>query len=568
MNGVSTTSTPPDLTSINFELPGIANLLATRELRVPVFQRSYSWRSEEQVADFWSDIERAFSASGEYFLGTVVLAVEDATGRRTVIDGQQRLATTSLLLAAIRDELRDRGNNKAEIVERDYLAKETLQSEGKDPRLILNTDDDPYFRQIVVGEAVGTPSSRVPSQKLLHDAYIALRTKIKSAADAAGVGAVDRLLDWVRFLQGRIRIGVIEVPTESEAYVIFETLNDRGADLTTADLLKNYLYGRARSHLDAVRDRWMRALGALELTAADAKFTAFLRHYWSSLDGLTREKDLYKAIKARLDSSAKILEFSNNLVDAANYYAAITNPQHEYWTDLAPAARRNIDLLAQFNLAPNRPLLLAAMDKFPPAELEKLLLALVSWSVRGMIVDTMNSGSTEQRYCAAAVKIRAGSITTTDQIRIELAGAIPSDTEFRDGFAIAQVKKSAIARYYLATLERARSRTQEPELVPNEDETQVNLEHVFPRNANLADWRAFHRDDADTWVYRIGNMVLLKKSENRRIGNKPFSFKQPILASSSLELTKEVGAARRWTASEIQERQLELANIAISSWPR
>jgi uncharacterized protein with ParB-like and HNH nuclease domain len=134
-----------DVTSINFDLPGIAELIATRELRVPVFQRSYSWRRDEQVADFWSDLLRAFGGNGEYFLGTIVLAAEGDDSKRTVIDGQQRLATASLLLAAIRDELRARGNSKFEIVERDYLAKETLESEGKEPRLILNTDDDPFF---------------------------------------------------------------------------------------------------------------------------------------------------------------------------------------------------------------------------------------------------------------------------------------------------------------------------------------------------------------------------------------------------------------------------------------
>ena len=90
------------------------------------------------------------------------------------------------------------------------------------------------------------------------------------------------------------------MPTESDAYVIFETLNDRGADLTIADLLKNYLYGRAQDKLEAVKKDWALALGALELTAADGKFVAFLRHYWSSLDGVTRERELYAAIQSKV----------------------------------------------------------------------------------------------------------------------------------------------------------------------------------------------------------------------------------------------------------------------------
>lgn len=243
-----------DVTSIKFELPGIAELISTRELRVPVFQRSYSWRRDQQVADFWSDLERAFNTEGEYFLGTVVLAADNGGGRRVVIDGQQRLATTSLLLAAIRDELKARGNAKYKIVERDYLAKETLHSEGKDLRLILNTDDDPYFQQIVSEDSADGPAPSLPSQKLIHEAFFYLSGKIHEVANAVGNEADQRLLDWVEFLHSRIRVGAIEVPTESDAYVIFETLNDRGADLTTADLLKNYLYGRAKQYLDSVRE--------------------------------------------------------------------------------------------------------------------------------------------------------------------------------------------------------------------------------------------------------------------------------------------------------------------------
>lgn len=91
---------------------------------------------------------------------------------------------------------------------------------------------------------------------------------------------------------------VLTVPTDADAYLIFETLNDRGADLTIADLLKNYLFGRAGTKLDAVRDGWMQVLGALDISAENALFTTFLRHYWSSKHGAIRERELYKSIKS------------------------------------------------------------------------------------------------------------------------------------------------------------------------------------------------------------------------------------------------------------------------------
>ncbi|MFF0870151.1 DUF262 domain-containing protein [Nonomuraea sp. NPDC003560] len=562
-----------DASSINFSLPGIAKLLSEHELRVPVYQRSYSWQQDDQVADFWSDLERSFDSKGEYFLGTVVLAKEGDEGKRTIIDGQQRLATISLLLAAIRDELARRGSEKELIIQRDYLAKETLTSDGPEPRLELNPDDDEYFNKFVTGKPFeptlqsGKPHFPRASHKLLYEAYKYLSDKVQKNAEGAGNAATERLLKWVSFLTHRARIGVIEVASEADAYVIFETLNNRGADLTTADLLKNYLYGRAGSKLNAVRHRWIQALSTLELTAADRKFTAFLRSFWSSYHGLTREKDLYKAIRDDVGHATKAMKFSEDLVEAATHYAALDNPGHESWgTQLGSAGQADIALLGDFDLSPNKPLLLAALKHFAPEEMRKLLRALVSWSVRGMILNTMNAGSVEKEYCRVAVEIRHGRISTVQEVRDSLDKVIPSDLAFRSDFAIAQVKRNKTARYYLRALECGRASVPEPELVPNPDESQINLEHVLPRNARPEEWRAF--DDIDTAAYLLGNMVLLQKTKNSMIGNRPFSVKRPTLRESGFALTKEIGELEEWTPQAIAERQERLAELAVKVWPR
>jgi hypothetical protein len=234
-------STPGyDAGSIQFRLPGIAELIETCELRVPAYQRSYSWnvKGDEQVPEYWTDLERAFGEKGEYFLGTVVLSLDGEGSCRTIIDGQQRLATTSLLLAAIRDALMELGSKKAQIVGRDFLAKETLASMGMVRRLQLNIDDDEYFGDIITDSRVGSPDRKVTSQLRIKGAFVYLLAR---ANEVAAAGGEDQLIEWVSFLRDRARVGVIEVPTESDAYIIFETLNDRGADLTPADLLKNYL---------------------------------------------------------------------------------------------------------------------------------------------------------------------------------------------------------------------------------------------------------------------------------------------------------------------------------------
>jgi hypothetical protein len=557
-----------DTSSIRFQLPGIAELIETSELMVPLYQRSYAWNvdGDEQVREFWADLDRAFANRGEYFLGTVVLSADGEEGRRTIIDGQQRLATATLLLAAIRNCLHDCSSGKAAIVERDYLAKETLASTGKDRRLLLNIDDDDYFEQIVSVGTLGTPDPKVPSQGRIRHAFAYLLDKTRLLSESGGEKL---LLDWVMFLKTRARVGVIEVPTEADAYIIFETLNDRGQDLTPADLLKNYLYGRAGTKIDNVRQSWARTLGALELTAADSKFMTYLRHHWSSIHGVTREKDLYGKIKKVVSAKSDVVGFAAQLADEAVMYAALANSGHDYWQTLGSGTRTDVDVLTRLRILPNRPLLLAAVKHFAPSDVQNLLRALVSWSVRQIIVGTVNSGRVEEQYCLAASKIRVGRMENFAHLRSDLLEVIPTDTDFREAFEIARVTKSSSARYYLRVLERQSVGEAEPELVPNADEAELNLEHILPRNAVQSDWPGIETvDDLDTWANRLGNMVLLRKKVNSKIGNRPFAEKKLILATSDLVLTKEVSTQTSWGPEEISQRQKTLARLAVDAWPR
>src|SRR5262245_38073385 len=129
---------------INFALQGIATLLSERGLAVPIYQRSYAWTRDE-IEEFWTDLRSAFSESeSEYFLGTLVLTRQGQPPRDSIIDGQQRLATTLILLAAIRDEYKIRGDEKRGSIVQAFLSIPDLQSGDEMPRLSLNSEDA-YF---------------------------------------------------------------------------------------------------------------------------------------------------------------------------------------------------------------------------------------------------------------------------------------------------------------------------------------------------------------------------------------------------------------------------------------
>jgi uncharacterized protein with ParB-like and HNH nuclease domain len=348
----------PSAGRLRYDLDGIASVLSSAEYSVPIYQRSYAWK-ETAVEDFWDDLRQALDAGDpDYFLGTLVLTTE-STGRRiTVIDGQQRLATTSLLLAALRNVWLDRGEtDQADDLDKNYLSVFDRKSKTHEPRLILNEEDDPFYRDLVIDRA--EPSPVRESHERINWALQYLTEQLEEDAASRGKAAEERLVAWSDFMDDQATVITVTVPTEADAFVIFETLNDRGAQLTTGDLLKNFLFMRARDRLESVKTTWIQALNELDLSAENDSFVTFLRHHWSSLHGAVRERDMYRAIKDDITTPVKAVKYGKQLAEAADLYAALSSPSDAYWTakHFTSSARANVETLNRLDLEQNRPLL-------------------------------------------------------------------------------------------------------------------------------------------------------------------------------------------------------------------
>lgn len=552
---------------IDFELKGIATVLEEAVFSVPTYQRSYAWELVN-IDDFWNDLVGSLDSDGseDYFLGSIVLTRESDS--LVVIDGQQRLATTSLFLAALRTVAREEGKTAfANEVTSKFLIDFDFDEEEDVPRLRLNAIDDPVFRQLAADGTVGAAGDNRPESHMrLLAAYDSLLEHLRDDFRLHTEG--NRLASWLKLLREDALVIRLIVPHESEAFLIFETLNARGQDLTIGDLLKNYLFGRAGNRLATVQKDWIESLAELDVSSENDLFVTFLRQYWSSRYGLVRERDLYRAIKERVSTPTAVAEFAAELKTAAGLYAALLNSSDEYWSKFGTSGRDNVDTLLRLDLEQHRPLLLAVMAYFTDAELKKTLKALVSWSVRILILGRLGSGTSEKAYCEAAVKVRKGEIKTESDLLAELGSIVPTDTEFQEAFETARVTKATVARYLLNALERESIGQKEPELVPNKNEEEVNLEHILPKNAKKTEWPTFEPDSVLTWAHRVGNLALLKAGANGKIGNKKWSVKQPILANSELKLTAAAAAEPDWTAPAIATRQRTLAALAVKTWPR
>ena len=257
--------------SISIHDVGIADALVRWQLAVPLNQRRYAW-DDEYVEQLFTDLTKAFDTHKPiYFLGTIVLT-EGYKSVREVADGQQRLATVTILLAAIRDfllELDDRqGADQYQI---DYLIKYDPPSGQFKPRLRLNVEDDQFFFNTVLlppDKREANIKSGFKSNDRVHAAAAKARQHVRNITAALPLkDKPSKLYEWIDFLHHKALIVAITVPSHiSDSFRMFETLNARGLQASQVDILKNFLFGKAPGEIGQLHPKWVAMLSAIEFT--------------------------------------------------------------------------------------------------------------------------------------------------------------------------------------------------------------------------------------------------------------------------------------------------------------
>lgn len=547
------------MSKIDFKHDGIGHFLSDKFLKVPLYQRSFAWE-KENVKELFDDITNSYP--DEYFIGTIV--VTDRGDYLEIVDGQQRIATISLFFIAIRDFLKEKGEvEKANAIEGEFILKQSYRDEEKRQRLTLNDmDNEFYLKAFIRDESVSILRA---SHERLKKAYDFLREYIENKYRG---GTIENLLDLVDFIKDNLLVIIVTVSDDVNAFTVFETLNDRGLILSQTDLIKNYLFNKAGDRIEEAKDKWTRFTGAIESGISEEEILNYIRYYWSSKYGLTREKELYKEIKEKIRNKNLSITFLSNLEKSSEIYLAISNPHHTFWNNFPRECSEYIEELLELNLTQNKPLLIALLEKWAdkPEEVKKALKLIVSWSVRNLITGIIGSGTLEKEFSNKAKLINEGKINNAKELLNSVKNLIPPDEQFQKAFEIATVSKSYIVRYYLRKLEQAYRTTSE--LAPIENPEKVNLEHILPENpTNLQkDWSSFDENLHKTYYHRIGNLTLLDKKMNSSIGNGAFKAKKEVYKESELLITKNLAKYDDWTPSEIEARQKEFAEKAVEIW--
>ncbi len=464
-------------------------LISTERFLVPDFQREYAWLKDEYI-EFWNDLRSSLNDES-YFLGLVILTASE--DRMQVVDGQQRLLTITLLAAALRHEaIKHRRRGLADQIESTFLKVLDYDSDEYVERIALSDVTDNATLQRIINsdepftaDAAGGDDGTI-SERLL-ESYTFLCNKVR---EHLSEDPFRRLSLWTQFLTDRLYFAVFVHPNPGAAYRVFEVINTRGRELTTADLLKNYLLSQTAPKLRASHYRRWSQLATQFGTSPANNFVQFIRHVVSMGSGYILPKDLYDYLAQRRGATQApaVGELLERLEQWLPIYLQMIDPTVD--GPATPSQLRIFESLNELNVAAVRPLLMAAstMDDSDDAMLHVLKVV-----ARRTVVGNLGTSGAERRFSEAA-----SLITNTRDWARATAELAPLDAT-RDDF-IEQLRKRSFNK---STLQFLRRSLVQGSLTP---EVIGFLHLVRPRSATR--WAGFDEDDVTYWGSTIGNAFL------------------------------------------------------------
>jgi len=535
---------------------------------VPRFQRDYAW-TEEQWSDLWQDIEEVISQQeDEHYMGYLVLQrINDTTS--IIIDGQQRLTTITLIIIAALYQLKalvennedaEDNRRRLEALQRSYIGSLNPVSLTVENKLQLNRNNQSYFKTYLASLQKPRVSRIKRSEKQLADACRFFQDRIK-----AGRWSGERIATFVETMASRLLFTTIRVGSEVNAYRVFETLNARGVQLSTPDLLKNFIFSAIDQNHSAhdtliseIEDQWSRVLDQL----GKSDFSHFLLTEWNRRNPLTRKSDLFKRIKRSITTQEAAFAQLRSLDQAAEIYTAIQDADDEFWkVHQLPAALPPLQALNLFNISQPAGIFISAWEKWSAPDFLELLRIVEIISLRYNVICQNSASEQEGIYNQVARAIYEGK--PLPEVLPDLRRVYPTDDEFKHAFATRSFKTrntSKKARYLLARIER--------HLSPGNvlDESLLTLEHLLPEHPN-DDWCQYFGDEGvEDWAERLGNMTLMTGSANRGLDQQLFVTKKRLLAQSPYRISRQAGEYTEWNKAAITSRQRWLAEQACAIW--
>lgn len=535
------------LTPLNASTTSAGSLMSGYTFEVPPYQREYAWEQDE-IADFWSDLKEA-AAHDSYFLGLIILTEQD--GRMHVVDGQQRILSLTLLAAALFHEARKSERKAlADRLQADFLYSINYETDEVSPRVSLadNIDDETLKTILTTGEIEEELAQKGDLAKRMGAAFRYLQERLR---EELKLDPFRKLGFWTDFITNRLYFAVFVHPNAASAYRVFEVINTRGKELTTAELLKNYVLSQTPPQQRVSRfERWQRLSRSFSI--GSGTFVQFIRHVVTVEAGHVLPKDLFDFVAGRQSTAAKqppsISRLMNMLDQALPLYLQMVDPTTE-----GPAEQEMLGVFAALNslgVISVRPILLAIAATANPVKGMHEVLRLV---VRRIVAGNLGTGNVERIFGDTALKIR-------DQNRWEDAiQDLKMELDPRDEAFLEQIQTKSFNKSALSYLRRS---LVQMTMTPAE----VGVLHfIAPRH--YTSWDKLGDEELKYWGGTLANTLLANLERRPKAASSWSGLKATMLTHASPgELINELTVFEHWDVGSLEHISSRLARRAERIW--
>jgi uncharacterized protein with ParB-like and HNH nuclease domain/predicted transport protein len=527
-----------------------------RQYLVPLFQRPYIWERKEWQT-LWNDITDLCEAQNPrpHFFGAVVLiparSVPEGVTKYSLIDGQQRYTTISILFAALRQVALQRGEERlADEIYKRFLINEFAEGNDYFKLLPTQSDREPYTN-IIRGQLPNNDSSR------LAKAYRYFESEIrKSELELRKIkDVVEKSLSIVRVL----------LDEREDPYIVFESLNAKGRSLSQADLIRNYFLMKIHtSEQEKIYNTFWRPM---EEILGEENLTEFMRHYLIMLRGdVVKKGDVYYNLRDYVEKKDAVEELKT-LSRFSTHYAKILELVNESDQAISKAIHR----INRLNVTTVYPFLLACYDDYihqtlSSEEFLEVLKVLENFIVRRFVCG-VPTNQLDKIFAPLYQQIKASSSSFADSVKDILEKRrYPKDYEFERNLREAKLygggDRKEKTKFILETLEESFGHKEQVRF------EKLEIEHVMPQKLTLwwkehlgENWEFIHETLLDT----LGNLTLT--GYNSELSNSNFEEKKSWYRDSHIELNAYFSGIETWREADIKRRAQELAQRCLEIWP-
>ncbi len=550
-----------------------------RQFSVPLYQRHYKWNREQQ-ADLWTDVLDQYTALSAndsnvpaHFIGSIVAVALDRDPLHDfrnfrVVDGQQRLITLSVALAALRDVAAEENPDQYGRLNAKYLVN-TTESQGSAlwPRLVPGDEDLAAYQTVLTNPSAADGHTPVGA------AYRFFHGEI-SQLSGEGDLQVDRLANA---LGDRLSLVFVTVDESERPHKIFESINATGVALTEADLLRNYLFMALGERTDAVyQEHWR----PVERLLGDS-IEELVRDDVQSEGSFIKKDQVYREHRRRLEPIASDLDALEDKARALHrrgqYYRVFLRPHDSEAAEslgMLDAELRHLAFLRGWGASTIYPFLLHLYeridrDQATHQQAAKCLSYVESFLVRRHLTD-YGTRQLNRLFLGLITALPEGE-DIDDALKHELSrdGRWPEDATVEDG--VAQMPFYLHGRGYQPKLILERlEESLRSEVAIDFDASDLSIEHILPQTMSQG-WRERLEEDGYApnevfarYGHTLGNLTLT--AFNSEMSNSLIERKQEILTDSELRLNDPLVEVEDWGVDEIEDRATWLGQVATECW--